>query len=298
MKNRNKKSGAILMSNNKVKQLSGRFGVDASRIREIESKAIAKLQQRTSEEKVKLASEVLMDNCVTFLPVIGDKYCSHGRRVLGRRVMVVGASHYCEHLEPTIGCNACCDHFGKYRFHKTGDEWYFGERCERFSHIVLERYRRWEGEKDERRWFGTFLKFYNAFFPSPVSHETRKLLMDLMVSTEYVQGAEVSGPNGNSRVAMSSDRNFDEFKNTVDRLKPDVVIFWGPRAWHEVCSRLGEVNEKDDILHVTLNNRKLTLLRVPHPSSSAFKRDHFREQLKCVGINADRLLKHNRKEAK
>lgn len=55
MKNRNKKSGATLMSNNKVKQLSGRFGVDASRIREIESKAIAKLQCLKPGEISKIA---------------------------------------------------------------------------------------------------------------------------------------------------------------------------------------------------------------------------------------------------
>ena len=291
-----RKTYTILMSDANVKQLSDCFGITASRVREIEGKVIAKLQRLTAEEKLKLAASLAQDYCVTFLPVVGDKYYSQGRRVLGRRVMVVGASHYCEHFEPTIGCNALCEHFGKYYVACEGKELYFGKRCERFSYVVLERYRKQIGNPDERRWFRTFSKFYNAFFPSHIPHKARIALMDLTVSAEYVQGAEVRGPNGSSSEAMASDRNFYEFKKTVVKLKPEVVIFWGARSWHEVCKRISVANEKDDILHVVLDRRKLTLLRVPHPSSSVFNRGHFREQLKCVGICADKLLKETQQK--
>ena len=227
---------------------------------------------------------------VTFLPVVGEKYALQGKRTLGRRVMVVGASHYCEHFEHVVGCNALCAHFGKYYFAYKGGELFFGKRCERFSHVVLERYRKQIGEPDERRWFRTFSRFYNAFFPAPVSHETRIALMDSMISTEYVQGAEARGPNGNNREAMGSDRNFKVFRNTISELKPEVIIFWGPRAWHEVCKRLDGVDEKADILYVTLDKRQLTLVRVPHPASSKFNHNHFQMQLKSVGICADKLV--------
>ena len=58
MKRRNEKSGANLMSDDKVKRLSNRFGIDASRIREIESKAIAKLQSFKPDEIAKIAKRV------------------------------------------------------------------------------------------------------------------------------------------------------------------------------------------------------------------------------------------------
>ena len=120
--------------------------------------------------------------------------------------------------------------------------------------------------------------------------------MDLMVSAEYVQGAEVRGPNGNSREAMGADRNFEVFKETVAELKPEIIIFWGPRAWHEVCKRLDGVDEKADILHIILDKRKLILVRVPHPASSKFKRDVFQAQLKSVGICADKLIMQTNKQ--
>ena len=275
------------MSDTEAKCLAEATGVGVGRIREIERKALDKLNGLSPERK----SEAVQGLLVTFLPVVGEKYALQGKRMLGRRVMVVGASHYCEHFESAVGCNALCAHFGKYRFVYKDGELFFGKRCERFSNVVLERYRKQIGEPDERRWFRTFSKFYNAFFAAPVSHETRIDLMDLMVSTEYVQGAEVRGPSGNSREAMGADRNFEVFKKTIAELKPEVIIFWGPRAWHEVCKRLGGVDEKNDVLRVTLDKRQLTLVRVPHPASSAFRRERFREQLKLVGICADRLVK-------
>ena len=276
----------VKMSDSKTIRLSKCFGVNVKRIREIERMVLTKMRAISPNEKAKLARGLL----VSFQPFIGEKYESHGKQVLGKRVMVVGASHYCEYFEHAVGCNALCAHFGKYHFAYKGGELYFGKRCERFSNVVLERYRKQIGEPDERRWFRTFSRFYNAFFGNAVPHEMRVALMDLMVSTEYVQGAEVRGPNGNSREAMGADRTFEEFKESVAELKPEVIIFWGPRAWHEVCKRLDGVDEKADILYVTLDKRQLTLVRVPHPASSKFNRNHFQMQLKSVGICADKLV--------
>ena len=278
------------MSDAEAKRLAEAVGVGVGRIREIEHEALSRLNGLSPERKEGLL--------VTFLPFVGEKYALQGKRMLGRRVMVVGASHYCEHFEHAVGCNALCAHFGKYHFVYKGGELFFGNRCERFSHVVLERYRKQIGAPDERRWFRTFSKFYNAFFDNAVPHETRIALMDLMVSTEYVQGAELRGPNGNSREAMETDRNFDVFRDAVAEFKPEVIIFWGPRAWHEVCKRLDRVDEKDDIVYVTLDKSKLTLVRVPHPASSRFNRERFREQLESVGIYADKLIslkQHNRR---
>ena len=282
-----------------VFELAKKLGISKNRIVEMGIKTEAMLEcgdMKKGKNRCRAKRSICGD--VTFLPVVGEKYALQGKRTLGRRVMVVGASHYCEHFEHVVGCNALCAHFGKYYFAYKGGELFFGKRCERFSHVVLERYRKQIGEPDERRWFRTFSRFYNAFFPASVSHETRIALMDSMISTEYMQGAEARGPNGNNWEAMGSDRNFKVFRNTISELKPEVIIFWGPRAWHEVCKRLDGVDEKADILHVTLDKRKLTLVRVPHPASSKFSRNHFQMQLKSVGICVDKFTYPKTKQRK
>ena len=81
-------------------------------------------------------------NSVVFDPVVGVDYQKHGRAYLGRRVMILGASHYCEHFCREKGCGPACAHYGKYYLELNGGErLYFGDCCERFTEIVYERYR-------------------------------------------------------------------------------------------------------------------------------------------------------------
>lgn len=286
----NQKSGKTLMSDDKVKQLSNRFGIKASRIREIEDKAIAKLQQLTLEEKVKLTVNFDQDYCVTFLPVVGDKYYSQARRVLGRRVLVVGASHYCkDHFNHESGCSKHCKGFGKYHFCCDGRDLYFGKRCENFTQVVYERYRERIGNKKDGNWFRTFSRFLNSFFCGGTpSHAERVRLLDHIACTEYMQGAEGDGPTARDDVAMAVERNFTELEKSIKLLKPDVIVFWGPRAWNVVCRRCGITNPMPDVQCAMIGARRVTIIRTPHPSAfgkNGFHRENVCKQLKGVGVN-------------
>ena len=222
-------------------------------------------------------------NNVVFNPYVGKDYESNGKKFLGKRVMVIGASHYCEHYTSAAGCSNKCPHFGRYCFHND-NQWYFGEKCERFTEIVIERYRTWFGGKGEKNWFRTFSSFYNSFFMKyPPSHENRKRLLDHIIHTEYLQGVEGFNSYINNKNEMQADRNFVEFSKVVATYKPEVVLFWGPRGWREACKRCDVKDMSSDIISVHIEGVEVKLVHVCHPARG-FKRERFQAQLKELGV--------------
>ncbi len=236
-------------------------------------------------------------NNVVFLPVVGKSYKAHGRAYLGKRVMVLGASHYCEHYEDEKGCGKACAHYGKYHLKLVGGErLYFGDCCERFTEIVYARYRsrlkvpKVTGKKNPNAWTGTFSRFYNSFFKDGnPSDKVRNRLLDHLVCTEYVQGAEARKSNENNGKLMKAQRNFDELVKTVKQFKPDVIIAWGPRAWEGLCQGIqNDANSNVvDEKHVSLAGCCVTVIRTQHPSSwgkNGFDREEFQRRLQLAGI--------------
>lgn len=222
---------------------------------------------------------------VIFEPYVGNDYDSDGARLLGRRVMVVGASHYCEHFHSEHGCSKACAHFGNYRFSCRDRSMFFGNRCELFTQIVVERYCKWIGDKEQRKWFRTFTRFYNSFFKGgKATHKARVRLIEHIVVTEYVQGAEGRTRTDNDSLAMSSDRNFKELEKAVSLLRPDVLLLWGKRAWREVCRQCGIDDVEPEIQSVMIGVRKVRIVRVAHPASFEFYRERIQKLLTDVGI--------------
>lgn len=226
-------------------------------------------------------------NTVVFRPFIGKDYNAKGRKLLGRRVMVVGASHYCkDHFKVETGCSEKCRGYGKRRQPDSNKVWNFGRRCERFTQVVYECYRKYGGEY----WFGTFTRFYNSFFDGDgegPSHSDRIKLLDHMVCTEYMQGVEGGGPHSNDDAEMAADRNFIELEKVVAEQKPDVIIFWGPRVWKEVCRHCKTDDSGPDIQFTKIGGRQVKIVRTPHPSAygkRGFDRKHFQDQLKEVDV--------------
>lgn len=242
----------------------------------------------------------MTNSTVIFNPVVGKDYKTKGREYLGRRVMVLGASNYCEHFDPAIGCGPSCKKYGKYHLVAEGPsgrcEEYFGRRCECFTEIVYERYRRRLRVSGLRNdWMRTFFRFYNAFFVGGnPSDAVRCQLLDHLVCTEYVQGAEAGGWSVNSAEAMASDRNFKELVKEVKDLEPDVIIVWGPRVWNEICRQAGFSEHASVMLDMVLGGHRVKMLRVPHPSSygkNGFRREAFQGLLEKCGV---RLLSVSR----
>ena len=225
---------------------------------------------------------------VVFCPVVGKGYVNLGRDYLGRRVMIVGASNYCEHYCNATGCGNKCVHYGKHSLEIDGKPFDFGRHCERFSEIVYERYRSGLTRKDEPKWTGTFSRFYNSFFNGRTpTREERNSLLDHLVCTEYVQGSVADNGYQTNRRMMESDWNFTCLEKHVSDNKPDVVIVWGAGSWREICRRTGIADVSPAIQEVKIGGCKVTLLHVPHPASfgkHGFDRKAFQRQLKTVGV--------------
>ena len=225
---------------------------------------------------------------VVFCPVVGKGYVNLGRDYLGRRVMIVGASNYCEHYCNATGCGNKCVHYGKHSLEIDGKPFDFGRHCERFSEIVYERYRAGLTRKDEPKWMGTFSRFYNSFFNGRTpTREERNSLLDHLVCTEYVQGSVADNGYQTNRRMMESDWNFTCLEKHVSDNKPDVVIVWGAGSWREICRRTGIADVSPAIQEVKIGGCKVTLLHVPHPASfgkHGFDRKAFQRQLKKVGV--------------
>ena len=274
-----------------VFELAKKLGISKNRIVEMGIKTEAMLEcgdMKKGKNRCRAKRSICGD--VTFLPVVGDKFVSCGRRLLGRKVLIVGASHYCKaHFNHANGCSKCCKGFGKYHFRCGGRDLYFGKQCEKFTQVVYERYRERLGNKEDCYWFRTFSRFYNSFFweGSP-SHAERVRLLDHIACTEYMQGVEGDGPTARNDAAMADERNFMELEKLIKQLKPDVVVFWGPRAWNVVCRRSGITDSMPDVQCATIGSRRVTLIRTPHPSAfgkNGFHREDFRKQLKRAGVN-------------
>ena len=239
-------------------------------------------------------------NTVVFDPVEGCEYEAHGREYLGKRVMVVGASHYCkEHYSKENGCSSRCSHYWKRYVWIVGtmEPLYFGCGCKRFTESIFKCYRgrlkvqTETGEKCSNGWMGTFSRFYNSFFcDGNPSVATRNRLLDYLVCTEYMQGAESSSPYEHNDEMMGGRRNYEEFVKQVERLKPDVVIVWGARVWKTLCKWTATAY-KDmpfDKKTMTLGIHKAEVIRIPHPASRhdkcRFDREEFQEVLKSAQV--------------
>lgn len=111
-----------------------------------------------------------------------------------------------------------------------------------------------------------------------------------------MQGAEAKVGEQNNPLLMEAVRNFDELVRCVERVKPEVVVFWGSRVWREVCRHL-RISETYAVkLEIELGGNQVTLIRVSHPSSrgrNGFNRTEFAQLLKSSGV---RLLRAGRND--
>ena len=246
------------------------------------------------------ASSSAAANTVVFDPLVGCKYEEHGRECLGRHVMIVGASHYCkEHYSKENGCSRKCSHYGKHYVCIVGtmEPLYFGRGCKAFTESIYKCYRGRlkvqdeTGEKCSSGWMGTFSRFYNSFFgDGNPSVATRNKLLDHLVCTEYMQGVESGSPDEHNDEMMGGKRNYEEFVKQVERLKPDVVIVWGPRVWKSLCKWTG-TDYQDmpfDKKTMLLGGHQAEVVRIPHPASrrgnSRFDREDFQNLLKSEHV--------------
>lgn len=135
---------------------------------------------------------------LTFQPFVGRDYSSGG--MFGKRILVLGDSHYGSVPEPTI----TRDVLG----------WYLDDSVER------------EG------WMNTFLKFERSLVGHETDRTETRRIWNSLLFYNYLQ-VLLSGPREAGTDKQYAD-SADAFFEVIDRYKPEVIIVWGKRVWQHL----------------------------------------------------------------
>jgi len=147
-----------------------------------------------------------MKNCF-FKPFVGSAYASGG--IFGKRVMILGESHYCE--EKCADCGNATTH----------------PECCALTNGVVGDYL--NESLDRQPWMSTYLKFERSL----VGHETdwaeRRKIWNSVVFYNYLQVA-MSGTREEG-TARQYEEAAESFFEVLEKYRPQYVIVWGSRLW-------------------------------------------------------------------
>lgn len=192
-----------------------------------------------------------MEN-VFFLPFVGRDYLSGG--IFGRRVMVLGESHYCG--EKCADCGVAG---------KAGD-------CAAFTSGVIERYLDPKAEREP--WMNTYLKFERSLVGHETDQAERERIWRSLLFFNYLQVAmDETRKAGTHEQYQQAQKAFYE---TLDQYRPESVIVWGKRLWNYLPGDERWRAEEDLVVdgeHVATgsyaldNGQRARVTAVYHPSA-------------------------------
>ena len=192
-----------------------------------------------------------MEN-VFFLPFVGRDYLSGG--IFGRRVMVLGESHYCGERCANCGVPG-----------KAGD-------CAAFTSGVIERYLDPKAEREP--WMNTYLKFERSLVGHETDQAERERIWRSLLFFNYLQVAmDETRKAGTHEQYQQAQKAFYE---TLDQYRPESVIVWGKRLWNYLPGDERWRAEEDLVIdgeHVATgsyaldNGQRARVTAVYHPSA-------------------------------
>jgi hypothetical protein len=145
-----------------------------------------------------------------FQSFVGKDYVAGG--IFGKRIMVLGESHYCEE-----DCQDC----GDLAAHR---------ECCAYTHGVVSDYL--NEQKPRKPWMNTYLKFERSL----VGHETfwpeRHRIWQSLLFYNYLQMA-MGGPR---QAGTDAEYRQSEgaFFSVIDQYRPQYLIAWGSRLWGQM----------------------------------------------------------------
>ncbi len=143
---------------------------------------------------------------VFFHPWIGSDYASGG--IFGRRIMVLGESHYCTERCPVCGPGS-------------------GRKCRSFTTDVVRSYL--DPDVEREGWMATYLKFERSLVNHETTAEESVRIWNSLLFYNYLQVAmhepRQAGTPEQYRAAA------EPFFAVLDRFRPEMLIVWGIRLW-------------------------------------------------------------------
>ncbi|HBJ76735.1 MAG TPA: hypothetical protein DDY68_02590 [Porphyromonadaceae bacterium] len=203
---------------------------------------------------------------VFFFPWVGSQYASGG--MFGKKIMVLGDSHYCGE-----GCETC------------GKD--FNCNCNLFTRKVMEEYLNPENER--KGWMSTYLKFERSLVNHETSPEESLKIWNSLLFYNYLQ------------LAMNQSREagtFEQYRNSaepffsvLEQYQPDGLIVWGIRLWGNLPNERwieGKQITIDDYsirngYYELRSNKRVRAVRVYHPSAG-YSWDYWYRAIHQAGI--------------
>ena len=194
-------------------------------------------------------------NNVKFRPWVGRQYDNNGG-IFGKRVLILGASHYCGDFG-SGACGRCSSDKGPLN------------RCWYFTEDVINEmlYRYDTGEP----WMQTFLCFERAVMGKELIQEERDAFWQSVSFYNFLQNA-LSGPRcpiQTNCYALSGKA----FQEVLETLSPDRIIVWGKELYEMLPDLNGYhctypvLGDKTDLWVYPIAGKQIPAMVVIHPST-------------------------------
>ena len=186
---------------------------------------------------------------VFFHPWVGSNYSSGG--IFGKRIMVLGDSHYCGE-----DCKVCGQNFNC--------------KCNEFTPDVVKAYLDQDNEREG--WMSTYLKFERSLVNHETTPEESVKIWNSLLFYNYLQvamqGPRQAGTPEQYRAAA------EPFFSVMDQYQPDLLVVWGVRLWNNLPGERwieGDEMKVDDFAinngyYKLSNGKKVRAICVYHPS--------------------------------
>lgn len=172
--------------------------------------------------------------------------------MFGKRIMVLGESHYCD--EGCGDCGDCLRH----------------RECMEFTNGVVKQYL--DDGVERQRWMQTFLKFERSLVGMETDHALRLRIWQSVVFYNYLQVA-MGGPReaGTSAQYRQAGKALFEM---MEKYQPEYIIVWGNRLWDKLPGE--RWTDGSDIVvdgyrvatgaYTLESGRRVKVMAVNHPS--------------------------------
>ncbi len=206
-------------------------------------------REETESEKDKKKREPKeKEDSVFFEPWIGKNYYSGG--MFGKRIMVLGESHYCE-----SGCPNCG----------------VGNRCKDFTTKVIKNYL--DPNAEHEGWMNTYKKFERSLVNRQTTQKESVRIWNSILFYNFLQVA-MGGPRqaGTAKQYRDSAR---AFFSVLDKYEPELMIVWGDQLWQHLPWERWTEGETLKVDRQEINNgyyslsngRLVRVICVCHPSA-------------------------------
>ena len=194
-----------------------------------------------------------------FKPYVGEKYYDG---FCGKRMLVVGASFYCNHTE--------CPFYRNCTSVETKDSSAKEMTCSEYNREAGQKVRLSDAPSLEIDSGGRAYKRFGDLLSSHYFHGRLAWneVWSMLSFTNYLQFVS---PIWKTLASMLSERDLLAFHEAIQETSPDIVIVWGTVVNKSIRKEVVEILPGNDYLfYINHNGRRIAIVNPYHPSSPHF----------------------------